>query len=253
MLSIFRRKAPTTTPATNAAPDAQGRPLARAMTADGQLTITREAPVHAVPARLQAHRLADAFPLIEGAEFDGLVASVKRDGLLEKIVMTGNLILDGRNRYRALLAAGIELRPEHFEEFASDDEAEMARFVASRNINRRHLTEAQRALIAAQLTDASGMTVNDASERMAVSPKSTRRARFVLRHANSNVVQLIRQGELSIHAAHEQARQRPTKASADRVLGKAFDAISKALASGEPISAEMRGRAASVASMLMLL
>ena len=37
------------------------------------------------PPPLEAHPLANLFPLIEGEEFDTLVASIKRNGLREKI------------------------------------------------------------------------------------------------------------------------------------------------------------------------
>jgi hypothetical protein len=55
-------------------------------------------------------------------------------------------ILDGRNRYRACLAAGIEPRFVTWQEDGSP--AELA---LSRNLFRRHLTESQRAMVAARL------------------------------------------------------------------------------------------------------
>jgi ParB-like chromosome segregation protein Spo0J len=60
---------------------------------------------------LEFHPLADVLPLIEGAKFDELVASIKANGLREPIVTLDGKIIDGRNRYRACLAAGI---PSHF-------------------------------------------------------------------------------------------------------------------------------------------
>jgi ParB-like chromosome segregation protein Spo0J len=46
------------------------------------------------------HPLANLFPLIDGAEFDGLVADISGHGLHEAIVVFENKILDGRNRFR---------------------------------------------------------------------------------------------------------------------------------------------------------
>ncbi len=51
------------------------------------------------------HPLANLFPLIDGAEFDDLVADISEHGLHEAIVVFENKILDGRNRFRACEAA----------------------------------------------------------------------------------------------------------------------------------------------------
>ena len=55
-------------------------------------------------------------------------------------------ILDGRNRYRACLEAGIE--PRFVQQTG---EASLPELVLSRNLHRRHLNESQRALVAARL------------------------------------------------------------------------------------------------------
>jgi ParB-like nuclease family protein len=94
---------------------------------------------------LKFHPLANVFPLMEGAAFDELVADIKAHGLIEPAVLYDEMILDGRNRYRACIKAGIEPK---FTPFRGSDPAA---FVISKNINRRHLTTAQRAAIAADL------------------------------------------------------------------------------------------------------
>jgi hypothetical protein len=59
---------------------------------------------------LEFHPLANLFPLLDGAEFDDLVADVKANGQIEPITILDGKILDGRNRYRACVAAGITPR-----------------------------------------------------------------------------------------------------------------------------------------------
>jgi len=91
----------------------------------------------------QFHPVADMFPLMEGEEFDALGADIKANGLVEDIVLYEGMILDGRHRYRAGLAAGAEPR---FTDYRGDDPTA---YVISKNLHRRHLTaERKREIIA---------------------------------------------------------------------------------------------------------
>jgi len=103
---------------------------------------------------LRFHPLAEIFPLLEGAEFDELVADIKANGLREPIVTYDGMILDGRNRYRACPAAGKAPRfygafwAEGKKLYAVDDPAT---YVISANIHRRHLTAEQKRELIAKL------------------------------------------------------------------------------------------------------
>jgi ParB-like chromosome segregation protein Spo0J len=91
------------------------------------------------------HPLADIFPLMEGDEFDALVADIKANGLHERIILHEGMILDGRNRYRALLAAGLD--PANANTLTIDGAKyvdDPVAFVISANIHRRHLTAGQK-------------------------------------------------------------------------------------------------------------
>jgi len=94
--------------------------------------------------RLDFHPLADLFPLLQGEDFADLVADIRRNGLMEPIWLhPDGTILDGRNRYRACLEAGVEPR---FRTWDGDGSA--VGFVWSLNGPRRHLTASQKAAIA---------------------------------------------------------------------------------------------------------
>jgi hypothetical protein len=67
---------------------------------------------------IEFHPLANIFPLVEGQEFAELVADIREHGLHKPIVVYEDKILDGRNRYRACLAADIECR---FETYQGDE------------------------------------------------------------------------------------------------------------------------------------
>jgi ParB-like chromosome segregation protein Spo0J len=92
---------------------------------------------------------------MEGEEFDALVADIKANGLCEKIWIHQGKILDGRNRYRACIEAGIE--PDCCE-LPGDDESEILAFVISKNIHRRHLTAEQKRDLIAKLLKATPET-----------------------------------------------------------------------------------------------
>ena len=95
----------------------------------------------------QFHPVADIFPLMVGVEFEALKADIAANGLLEAIWRhPDGRILDGRNRYRACLALGIE--PEYRIYSGSLDTAALVSFVVSLNLQRRHLDSGQRAFVA---------------------------------------------------------------------------------------------------------
>jgi ParB-like chromosome segregation protein Spo0J len=127
---------------------------------------------------LEFHPLADIFPLVEGAEFEELVADIREHGLHEPIVVYEHKIFDGRNRYRACEAAGIE---PTFIVYQGDDPVS---YVISLNLRRRHLDESQRAMVAAKLATlklrdnqhSEGLPIGRSSELLNVGERSVARA-----------------------------------------------------------------------------
>jgi protein gp37/ParB-like chromosome segregation protein Spo0J len=100
---------------------------------------------------LKVHPIAAVFPMIDGPEFQALVEDIRSNGLVNPIVLTpdGSTIVDGRNRYRACREARID--PVYVRLGAHYGRSEIVRFIISQNIQRRHLTAAQRAMIGVTL------------------------------------------------------------------------------------------------------
>lgn len=98
----------------------------------------------------RVHAAASIFPLISGEEFDNLAASIREMGVLSPIVVQGDILLDGRNRLRAVE----RLRSEGWKGDCpkiewKDDGRNIAAWIHDVNIERRHLTEDAIALASA--------------------------------------------------------------------------------------------------------
>ena len=97
---------------------------------------------------LEFHPVSKIFPLMQGEQYDKLVQDIRENGLLEPIWLHEGQIIDGRNRYRACLEAGVELDTREW-----NGEGSLIQFIVSLNLRRRHLTSSQRAAAAAEALD----------------------------------------------------------------------------------------------------
>lgn len=106
---------------------------------------------------LDPHPASQIFPLLEGAEFDALMEDLRTHGQRNPIVLCDGMILDGRNRYRAMLQLGLTPKFVHW------TSGNLEAYVISQNIMRRHLTPSQRAMIVAKLANMrTGITIGAA-------------------------------------------------------------------------------------------
>ena len=178
------------------------------------------------------HPAAELFPMIEGKEFEQLVADIERQGLREPVVLYEGRILDGRNRHRACLLAGVE------PEFVNYEGNDPAGFVISLNLRRRHLDESQRAMIAARLANlkiganqhAEGLPIGRGSELLNVGERSVARAREVLDRGATELQRAVDKGTVSVFAAADIAtvpmeRQREIVARGEREILEAAKQI----------------------------
>lgn len=154
------------------------------------------------------HPLANIFPLVEGADLATLTEDIRAHGLREAITLhPDGTILDGRNRYRACLAAGVAPR------FVTwDGDGSALAFVLSLNLHRRHLNESQRAMAGARIANMDegrrsatasidAVSQADAAELLNVSRPSVQRAREVLDHGTTELIASVERGDVAVSLA----------------------------------------------------
>lgn len=168
----------------------------------------------------ELHPLCTLFPRVVGADFDALVADIRANGLRQAIVLYGDMILDGGNRYRACLEAGVN---PHFEHYEGDS---IVSFVLSANLHRRHLSAGQQAAIVSSAQDWSraqahgGMRRGDQvatlpletiKQRAAESGASERTQRMAdkVAKASPDLARQVAHGEISLPKAIEQISPKP--------------------------------------------
>jgi len=162
------------------------------------------------------HRYANIFPLMHenSNEFLNLKDSLKQTGMIVPVLLFGDKILDGRNRYRCHLEdETIELKTEQFN--GTDEEA--LNYSLALNNTRRHLVEGQRALAAIRLSEVqSGMKTIEgqkwASEIFGVSLSLVRMAFDITRshHSEKNqLLEMIELDDIAISAAHNILKNLP--------------------------------------------
>jgi len=167
---------------------------------------------------LELHPLAELFPKMTDEEFNDLVMSIEENGLREPIWLSRDgRVLDGRHRYLACCELGIEPETRTFD---GDDELQ---FVLDLNLNRRHLTTSQRALIAADMANMEHGTnrfsvegqncpsIEEASEALNVSPRSVKNAKRVLREADEDTIDAIKRGEETVGGAIKKLKPLPVQ------------------------------------------
>lgn len=161
------------------------------------------------------HELSRLLPMMEESDLNELAADISLNGLRAPITLYEGKILDGRNRYKACEMVKVAPR---FRDLNGDGDP--LAFIISANITRRHLTESQRAIIAAKLANLGhgqkkadaprGASQADAAKRLDVSRRSVQRAKQVLDNAPPEEVKKIECGEKTVS---EVARQIKPKKS----------------------------------------
>jgi hypothetical protein len=112
---------------------------------------------------MEFHEAANLFPL-DDEHLEELTADIRANGQRVPIEILDGKIIDGRRRHMACGMAGVE---PTFRKIETDDPIA---YVLSLNLNRRHLTPSQKAMVAARARE---MFDNQAKERQKRKPASS--------------------------------------------------------------------------------
>ena len=151
------------------------------------------------------HELCCIFPRCTDEELQLLVSDIRENGLQTPITLYEGKILDGRNRYLACQMLNIE--PDYVEFDGKDP----LPFVVSRNLCRRHLSESQRAMVAATIIELqrkengrSEVTIAEAAEQLNVSERLVSHAVKVVSEGTEQDVKDIMSGERKVRAVSDE-------------------------------------------------
>ena len=183
-------------------------------------------------ATYEIHPLAELFPPLDAAGINQLAEDIKERGLQEPVTLYENKIIDGRNRQKACLVAGVELRTRTYE---GDDPIG---FVLSANFHRRMLNENQRAMVGAALAKlklgdnqhtqyTKGISAEKAAKLLNVGTASIERAKRVLASGDAKLIAEVQAGNKSVTAAADEAAKgtRTKKNRSDKIDGLAKSLI----------------------------
>jgi ParB-like chromosome segregation protein Spo0J len=230
---VTRTKSAATTPIPVAPPSPPVEVVVLASSGDGAETenVTGEAMTQFVvdrpnPVAPEPHSIALIFPMLEESEMSALAQDIAANGLKQPILLFEGKILDGRNRYNACKIAAVE---PTFEKYLGDDPIS---HVLSLNLNRRHLTTGQRAMIAAELSnlkhggdrksdqDATlqleNMSRFDASKLLNVSKRSVDEA-AAINKVSPDLANQIKSGSKTLARASREAKKVKKKLSLPKV------------------------------------
>jgi hypothetical protein len=198
------------------------------------MTTDHIAPLAPRDNSLAFHPIADLFPLMEGVDFDALVTDIRANGLNTPIWLYEDLILDGRNRYRACAEADVEPDFQYF----SGSHADAVAFVISANIHRRHLhltTEQKRELIGEllkanpQASDRQTGKVIGADNKTVASVRAEKEAREEIPHVSKRTdTKGRKQPARKPAATKSDAPRKPVVSEVQRAANKAGKASTAA-------------------------
>lgn len=162
------------------------------------------------------HPVTEIFPAMDPAAFQALVADIAQHGQKEPILVLGGQVIDGRHRIHACQQLGIEPQVREIQ----TDEGDPLALVISFNLHRRHISESQRAMVAARIANmplggagyrcanwhTDMVSRSDAAGMLNVSVRSVARSKTVIENGTPELVAAVDRGEMVVSTAAELTR-----------------------------------------------
>jgi ParB-like chromosome segregation protein Spo0J len=162
------------------------------------------------------HPATDLFPMMSDEELDELAGDITTHGLLHPIVLDAEgTLIDGRNRLAACQRAGVRPR------FTMLDGKEPVAYILATNVNRRHLSAGQRAMLVAKARSLASKDQRDgrkarSAESANISAGRISQAVIVLEFAPELADQVIAGASLDQAYAEAARRKREPEERAER-------------------------------------
>jgi hypothetical protein len=165
-----------------------------------------EASVSQAPASWngRVHPVAECFPLLQGEDADELAEDIKASGLSHELVLDSEgTLIDGRNRLEACNRVGVEPR---FTNLPSG--ADIASYIMSANIRRRHLSAGQKAMLTVKVRKVCDkpLTTAEAAKEADTSQSRMKFAAVVLDHGDDDLIEQVINGDISLDQAYRVAK-----------------------------------------------
>lgn len=171
---------------------------------------------------MKIHPFCAAYPDMSHEKRAELAAHIAIHKQRDPIWTYKGQIIDGKSRYAACSEAGLEPwtrewkpKAKHPGEIAT----ELYHFVVGCNL-RRDMDQSQRAMAASRLLEAAKdagakLTVDEAAEQFSVSPRSVASANAILKEGNSEIIQAVDKGTVSVSKAAPR-KSNPNKAPSQK-------------------------------------
>jgi ParB-like chromosome segregation protein Spo0J len=144
---------------------------------------------------VKIHPAANIFPMMTPSQLEDLADSIAEHGLIEPIRTLDDQIIDGRNREQACKMASVAPR---YRALKWNDPMVISKIL---NLDRRHLTESQRAMVAARMALESRGDESAVRPDLAVSVRSEAHAARVLNKGSSVLKKAVDAGMLPVSTA----------------------------------------------------